>query len=178
MKYIISIILLTSCLFSQNELESAQKVLSENLKPFEAYISKTFKGEFANSAPEKPVYDISHWERALNGNAIRIMHSINIGEYGGESIVIWDTKKESLVSWYFTTAGFYTQATLHLEDEKLISIEDVTGNKNGITQVKTIIEFLSDGELLNSSKYFMNGSWVDGHKIHYMEAPDAIVVFK
>ena len=178
MNQIISIILLTSCLFSQNELESAQKVLSENLKPFEAYISKTFKGEFANSTQEKPVYDISHWERALNGNAIRIMHSVNNGEYGGESIVMWDTKKESLVSWYFTTAGFYTQATLHFEDEKLISIEDVTGNENGITQVKAIIEFFPDGNMLNSSKYFMNGNWVDGHKIHYKEKPDAQVIFK
>ncbi len=178
MKHIISIILLTSCLFSQNEPESTQNVLSENLKPFQAFISKTFKGEFANSTPEKPVYDISRWERALNGNAIRIMHSVNNGEYGGESIVMWDTKKESLVSWYFTTAGFYTQATLYFEDEKLISIEDVTGNENGITQVKAIIEFLPDGQLLNSAMYLMNGNWVDGHKIHYNETPDAQVVFR
>ncbi len=178
MKHINSIIFLTSFLFCQNEPESTQNLLSENLKPFQAFIGKTFKGEFANSTPEKPVYDISRWERALNGNAIRIMHSVNNGEYGGESIVMWDTKKESLVSWYFTTAGFYTQATLHFEDEKLISIEDVTGNENGITQVKAIISLLPDGELINSSKYFMNGSWVDGHKIHYKEVPDAQVVFK
>ena len=178
MKHIISIILLTSCLFSQNELESAQKVLSENLKPFEAYISKTFKGEFANSTLEKPVYDISHWERALNGNAIRIMHSVNNGEYGGESIVMWDTKKESLVSWYFTTAGFYTKATLHFEDGKLISIEDVTGNENGITQVKAIVKFLSNGQMHTTSKYLMDGKWIDGHEIYYNEAPGEKVIFK
>ena len=79
MKHIILIILLTSCLFSQNEPENGQKLLSKNLKPFQAFISKTFKGEFANSTPEKPVYDISRWERVLNGNAIRIMHSVNNG---------------------------------------------------------------------------------------------------
>ena len=83
MKYIISIIFLNSFLFSQSDSQSAHKILSNNLKPFEAYIGKTFKGEFANSTPEKPVYDISHWERALNGNAIRIMHSVNNGEFGG-----------------------------------------------------------------------------------------------
>ena len=178
MEHIISIILLTSCLFSQNELERAQKMLSEDLKPFEAYISKTFKGEFANSTQEKPVYDISHWERALNGNAIRIMHSVNNGEYGGESIVMWDTKKESLVSWYFTTAGFYTKATLHFEDGKLISIEDVTGNENGITQVKAIIEFLPNGHLHNTSQYLMHGNWVAGYEIYYKEDPYAKVLFK
>ena len=67
MKHIILIILLTSCFFSKNEPESTHNVLSENLKPFQVFISKTFKGEFANSTPEKPVYDISRWERALNG---------------------------------------------------------------------------------------------------------------
>ena len=178
MKHIISIILLTSCLFSQNELESAKKFLSENLKPFQAFISKTFKGEFANSTPEKPVYDISRWERALNGNAIRIMHSVNNGEYGGESIVMWDTKKESLVSWYFTTAGFYSEAILHFEDEKLISLENVTGNDNGITKVKSEINLLPNGQLVNSSMYLINGNWVDGHKIDYKEVPDAQVVFR
>ena len=178
MKYIISIIFLNSFLFSQSDSQSAHKILSNNLKPFEAYIGKTFKGEFANSTPEKPVYDISHWERALNGNAIRIMHSVNNGEFGGESIVMWDTQKETLVSWYFSTAGFYTNATVHFKDDKLISIEDVSGNENGITQVKAIIEFFPDGNMLNSSKYFMNGNWVDGHKIHYKEKPDAQVIFK
>ena len=62
--------------------------------------------------------------------------------------------------------------------DELISIEDVTGNENGITQVKAIIEFFPDGNMLNSSKYFMNGNWVDGHKIHYKEKPDAQVIFK
>ena len=158
--------------------DDSNKELSDPLKPFEQYIGKTFKGEFANSTSEKPVHDILHYERALNGNTIRAIHSVNNGEYGGESIIMWDADKESLSSWYFTTAGFYTQATMHFEDGNLISTEDVTGNENGITQVKAIIEFLSDGQFLNSSKYFMNGNWVDGHKIHYKEEPDAQVVFK
>ena len=178
MKKLFTVLLLILCISCQHTADNINTQLSEHLKPFEPYIGKTYKGEFANSTTEKPIYDISHWERALNGNAIRIIHSVNNGEYGGESIIMWDADKDSIASWYFTTAGFYTQATLHFEDEKLISIEDVTGNENGITQVKAIITLLPDGELVNSSKYFMNGSWVDGHKIHYKEAPDAKVVFK
>ena len=116
--------------------------LSEYLKPFEPYIGKTFKGEFANSTKEKPIFEVSYWERILNEMAIRITHSVNNGEYGGESIITWDTKKNSLVSSYFTTAGFTTNAEIHFEDDKLISFEDVTGNENGITKVKAIIEFL------------------------------------
>ena len=178
MKIILTILLFSFYIFSCGENIRINKELSEYLKPFENYIGKTFKGEFSNSTPENPVYDISHWDRALNGNAIHIMHSVNNGEYGGESIIMWDDEKESLISWYFTTAGFYTQASLQFEDDKLISVEAVKGNKNGITQVKAVIEFLSDGQLLNSSMYFVNGNWVDGHKIHYKEEPDGKVVFK
>ena len=152
--------------------------LLEHLKPFEPYIGKTFKGELANSTKEKSVFDISYLERILNGMAIKITHSVNDGEYGGISIITWDENKNSLVSSYFTTAGFTTNALMHFEDGKLISLEDVTGNENGITKVKAIIELLPNGDLRNSSKYFMNESWVDGHQIYYKEAPEAKVLFK
>ena len=95
MKILATILLFSFYIFAQVESVGIQRELSENLKPFENYIGKTFKGEFANSTPEKPVYDISNWERALNGNAIRILHSVNNGEYGGESIIMWNAKKES-----------------------------------------------------------------------------------
>ena len=152
--------------------------LSEHLKAFEPYINKAFKGEFANSTKEKPIIDISHWERILNGMAIKVTHSVNDGEYGGESIITWDAEKNSLVSSYFTTAGFTTNAVMHFEDGKLISLEDVTGNENGITKVKAIIEFLENGDLQNSSKYLMNNEWVDGHTIYYKEEPQAKIIFK
>ena len=108
MKKVCAYLILITTLFSQQEDGKNFKDLSEHLKPFEPYIGKTFKGEFANSTPEKPIYDIIYYERVLNGNAIRAVHSVNNGEYGGESIVMWDAEKENLVSWYFTTAGFYT----------------------------------------------------------------------
>ena len=157
-----------------NEINS----LSEHLKLFEQFIGKTFKGEFSNSTKEKPVFDVSHWERVLNGMAIRIIHSVNDGEYGGESIITWNPEKNSLVSSYFTTAGFSTNAVLHFEDDKLISIEDVFNNENGITKVKAIIELLPNGNLRNSSKYFINDAWVDGHVINYKEDSKAKVIFK
>ena len=81
------LILILGLVISQsNEINS----LSERLKPLKSYIGKTFKGEFSNSTPEKPVFDVQHWERILNGKGIRITHSVNNGEYGGESIIMWD----------------------------------------------------------------------------------------
>ena len=76
MKKIIIILILGLLIGENHEMNN----LSEHLKPFEPYINKTFKGEFANSTKEKPVFDISRWERILNGMAIKITHSVNDGE--------------------------------------------------------------------------------------------------
>ena len=174
---LIILLLIVGCVFGQSG-DTTKMELSEHLKPLQSYIGKTFKGEFADSTPENPTYDIQYWERALNGNAIKITHSVNNCEYGGESIIMWDAKVESLVSWYFTTAGFYTQATMIIENDKLVSYEKVTGNKNGITEVRATINLLSKGELHTKSDYLQNGKWVDGHEIYYKEAPNAKVLFK
>ena len=154
------------------------KSLSDQLKPLEPYIGKTYKGEFANSTPEKPIFDIQYWERILNGNGVKIIHSVNDGEYGGESIIMWDLISNSFKSWYFTTAGFYTVATVTFEDNKMIFIEDVTGNQNGITQVKSTLELLSNGNMHTKAHYLVNGEWQDGHEISYKEDSKVKVKFK
>ena len=80
------------------DASAAEKAsLDEHLEPFRPFLGKTWKGHFKNSTPEKPQVDVARWERALNGNAIRVLHSINDGAYGGESIIVWDEKKKSLV---------------------------------------------------------------------------------
>jgi hypothetical protein len=156
----------------------AQDDLAEPLKAFKPFIGKTWKGEFANSTPEKPIFDVSRWERALNGQAIRILHSVNNGEYGGETIIFWDKQKASLVFYYFTTAGFFTTGPMKFEDGKMISHEYVTGNQDGVTEVKSIGTITADGKLHSKSQYLQNGKWVEGHEVTYVEAPAAQVVFK
>ena len=96
MRAIIPFLFISTYLISQNTNDPFP--LSEHLKPFSSYVGKTFKGKFAHSTQEKPAYDVSHWERALNGNAIRILHSVNNGEYGGESIIMWDSEPERLTN--------------------------------------------------------------------------------
>ena len=91
---------------------------------------------------------------------------------------MWDSKQESLVAWYFTTAGFYTQATVVYEDYKFFIIEKVTGNENGITEVKSTTHLLLNGNLHIKSQYLMNGVWIDGHEIYYKENSDSKVIFK
>ena len=75
-------------------------------------------------------------------------------------------------------ATIETNVPIHFEEDKLISIENVIGNENRITQVKAIFELTSNGNLRNTSKYFMNDTWVDGHEVYYKEDPTAKVIFK
>ena len=68
--------------------------LERQLEPLRPFLDKTWKGAFKNSTPEKPMVDIMRWERALNGKAVRVLHSVNDGTYGGETIFMWDPKKQ------------------------------------------------------------------------------------
>jgi hypothetical protein len=155
-----------------------QDSLSVHLRPLAPFLGKTWRGEFKQSTPQKPMFDVAKWERALNGQAIRIMHSVNDGSYGGETIVVWDSKEQSLVFTYFTTAGFYTNGTVRVEDCTLITHEYVTGNTEGITEVKSTSVILPDGSMRTRSSYFRNSAWEDGHEILYREDPSAEVVFR
>ncbi len=157
----------------------AQDDLAEPLKPFKPYLGKTWKGKFANSTPEKPVHDVSRWERALNGQAVRVLHSVNDGEYGGESLIFWDAQKKSLVFYYFTTAGFFTTGTTTFENSKFVSHEYVKGAAdNGVTEVKSSSEITADGKMISKAQYLRNGKWEAGHEVVYVEEPSAQVVFK
>jgi hypothetical protein len=144
----------------------------------EHYIGKTWQGEFANSTPENPVIDISHWELILNGQAIRVMHSVNNGEYGGESIIYPTAEPGKLEYYYFTTAGFYTHGFFEVDPDSIVAVEDVTGSKEGITQVRSVTRIQPDGQMQVVSRYLKKGAWVPGHQINYREAPDALVKFK
>ncbi len=152
--------------------------LNEHLEPLRPLLGKTWRGEFKNSTPEKPVVDVAKWERALNGQAVRILHSINQGSYGGETLVYWSPEKKSLVYCYFTTAGFQTTGTMTFADGKIVSSEKVSGDANGVTEVKGTSEIRADGTLVTQSEYLKNGKWEPGHSATYREDPKAEVVFK
>jgi len=151
---------------------------SEHLAPLLPLTGKTWRGVGSGADPEQTMVDVSRWELALQGTAIRVLHSVNDGEYGGETIIVWDDSKKSLVFFYFTTAGFFTQGTMTVEENRFVSHERVTGDANGITEVKAITELLPDGRLSSSSQYLQHGQWVDGHSFVYEEDPSARVALE
>lgn len=157
---------------------TSEGTLNPHLEVFAPMIGKTFRGEFANSTPEKPMVDVSKWERAMNGQAIRILHSVNQGQYGGETIVMWDETKKKIVYWYFTTAGFHTEGSFEIEGSTWISTEKVTGSANGVTEVRATSGLGKDGTLHTKAEYLRDGKWEIGREVHYVPSPESEVVFR
>ena len=152
--------------------------LDEQLEPLRPFIGKTWRGEFKNSKPEKPTIDVARWERALNGRAVRITHSINGGYYGGESLIHWDKEKSEIRYHYFSTAGFHNIGTMTVTNQTLTAVEKVFGNKEGMTEVRSTYELRTDGTMLNRSQYLKNGEPAGTREVLYKEDPRAEVKFK
>ncbi|HEV3099288.1 MAG TPA: hypothetical protein VGY75_06205 [Candidatus Udaeobacter sp.] len=152
--------------------------LDSHLAILRPLLDKTWKGTFTNSKPDQPVVDVQKWESALNGHAVRVVHSINNGAYGGETIFLWDEEHRTIAYYYFATEGFMTLGTLAEKEGKFVTHEDVKGDADGVTEVRGISEFLPDGKFHVRAEYLKKGQWTLGHEVTYEEAPDAKVVFK
>jgi hypothetical protein len=172
-----SLLLLTATLLSTAAAQQ-NLPLNAHFEPFRPLLGKTWRGEFKGAGAEAAKIDIASWERILNGEAIRVLHSINDGEYGGETIIIWDAAKKSLVHFYFTTAGFRTTGTFKFDWQKFAAEEEVAGATQGITKVRSSGELRADGTLTSKSEYFKDGQWVPGHELVYREDAKAEVKFK
>src|SRR6266852_894251 len=146
MKPLYPILILLSISAAAVNLSAADKPsLDPHLQPLQPLLEKTWKGAFKNSKPEKPTVDVMRWERTLNGKAIRTLHSINDGAYGGETIIRWDDQKQSIVYYYFTTAGFMTTGTIDFKDGKVLTHEVVSGNSGKPSEVRGTGEIQRDG---------------------------------
>jgi hypothetical protein len=163
-------------LFVCSSLAHGADTLAKELEPLRPFIGKTWKGQFTNSTPEKPRVDVAKWERALNGQAVRIIHSVNDGSYGGESIIMWSAKNQRLEYHYFTTAGFMTHGTMKVDGKKLITRETVTGGE--VTDVEATNELTAEGKLRVTAQYFKDGKPAGGRAMTYEEAPNAQVIFR
>ena len=157
---------------------AAPDSLNTHLLPFKPYLNRTWKGTFAAEPGQPAATDISRWERILNGEAIRMTHSLNEGAYGGETVLFWDQARKSLVYYYFTTAGFFTHGTMTMDGYKWVAHEFVENNANGITEVRSTCTFSPEGGMHTVSEYLQNGTWVHGHTIDYVESPDSRLIFR
>ena len=167
-------------LLSSITIAAEPATLHPKLEPLRPYLDQHWQGDLSQPGSDKMVIDRSYWNRALNGQAIKTVHSINNGDYGGESFIFWDESKQSLAYYYFTTAGFYTHGTMEFNSNvgEIIALEQVENNQNGITQVKSFSRIMPDGSLQTKSTYLQNGNWVEGHSATYKPVAQQQIIFK
>jgi len=175
-----SILVLAAVLATSFPLTAAepQPTLNPHLEPLRPLLGKTWRGVFAGGKPDKPTVDVSRWERALNGQAVRVVHSINQGAYGGETLFIWNEKEQTIEYFYFTTAGFMTTGTMQIKNGKIETREQVKGDAGGVTEVRGTSEIQSEGTFHVKAEHLKNGQWTLGHEVTYKEDPNGQVVFK
>ena len=165
--------LLMLCLLSiipAHAQDAAQDTVHEKLMIFASYIG-TWKAEFADGT-----HDVSQYEWILGGKALRIMHSINDGDYGGEALVHWSTEKEVISYRYVTTASFYTEGTIAPTGDGFDAHEIVHGNMGGITETRSGYT-MKDGEIHVWSQFLKDGEWAEKMQATYIKTPDAKVKF-
>jgi hypothetical protein len=168
----------TALLFCAIIAHADDAPLNPHLQPLAPLLGKTFKGTLKDAEGKTVGTDVSRWEAALNGQAVRITHSVNDGVYGGESIIRWDEEKAVLAYFYFTTAGFYTTGTVHVDGSRILTEEVVHGNAGGINGVKAVTEILPDGGFKVSVSHLQKGQWDKAGERIYRVDPAARVVFK
>jgi hypothetical protein len=158
---------------------AAEPVLQAELEVFRPFLDSHWEGDLTEPGKDKKMIDRSIWSRALNGQAIKTVHSINDGEYGGETMIFWDQKQKKIAYYYFTTAGFYTHGTMtyNAATQSIEALENVENNKQGITQVRSSSVLDEKGMLKVSSEYLQNEKWVKGHSALYKRVPKTEVKF-
>lgn len=148
----------------------AQDIQSEKLAIFAPFIG-TWKAAFADGT-----HDVSNYEYILGGKALRIMHSINDGDYGGEALIHWNTAKEAITYRYVTTTSFYTDGTITPTEGGFDAHEIVHGNMGGITETRAGYT-MKDGEIHVWSQFFKDGEWAEKNQATYVKSPGAEVKF-
>lgn len=153
--------------------------LHEKLALFAPILGKTFSGEIKQSTAEQPMVDVVRYERALNGTAVRSFHSINDGDYGGETLMRWDDDAQKIVFHYFTTEGFMTSGHLEPRGDVLYSYETVANPEKagGVTAVEAETT-ISAEEITVKSWYLIGDEKIPGHTAVYHPAPEAKVNFR
>lgn len=160
------------CVFWLSSSAYAQTLQAE-LAPFDAFVGHTYRGEFSPDKNGKIAVDISRWDVILNGRGIRISHSLNDGEYAGESLIYWDSQRQSIAFFYLTNAGFHTQGTGYFDDGVFIASETVTGNSDGITEVISRSTLTDNGVMTVESFYLKGEEKLQGSKVTYQRDDSA-----
>ena len=142
-------------------------------QPLLPLIGKTWRGTGSAGAG---VEDVMRWDWAIGGHAVRVVHSVNRGAYGGETLIFPDRESGTLIFHYFTSGGFHTTGTMRSNGPGRIAIEETVHGAGPITKLRSSGELGADGVYRTRSSRLSEGKWVEGGGFDYRQDPDAELV--
>ena len=155
-------------------LAAAQDSAPAPLAAFDRLAGKTWRGVAPEDAGK---IDIIRWQRIMGGKAVQSIHSINDGEYGGQTIFFYSPNEEKLLFHYFTTANFHSTGEIVIEESgNMVITEQIHGIDN-LPEARARLVFHDDGWEMKSL-YLKDGVWTEGDGFRYREAPHAEVLFR
>lgn len=146
---------------------------AEAFAPILAMVGRTWRG---TSTAQPGVEDVMRWDWAIGGHAVRIVHSVNGGVYGGETLIFPDRASGDLIYHYFTTGGFHTTGVIRAGAEGGVEIEETVHGVPGLGRLRSHGRLDADGVYRTRTEAERDGAWVAFGGFDYREDAAAEVV--
>jgi hypothetical protein len=151
--------------------------LEAHLAPLAPFVGRAYTAHMSPPGAEPAVVDVQLWEEILGGKGVRVTHSINGGDYGGQSLFTWDETKQSIIYFYATTASFHTVGTLTAAGDSVMTLEQVVGEAGDITEVRGVTHRTADGMVVRTQRK-VRDQWLPDRSTTYVETPGAVPTFR
>jgi hypothetical protein len=148
--------------------------LHQALEPMRPFLGITWRGDLTDPGSKRRRFDVVRYDRTLNGEAIRMLHSVNNGDLGGEMLIRYDEEDARVEYHYFTSAGFLTTGSIRFRGRSFVAEDDV---KEGQVPMRTVRRLDGD-RLVSSTQMLRDGRWTRGTEQFYEPAPDEKIRYR
>ena len=145
---------------------------AEVYAPFAPMVGKTWRGTGTGAAK---VEDVQRWEWAVGGHAIRVVHAVNGGVYGGETLIFRDKDSEKFIFHYFTTGGFHSTGTITPVGPGEYDTEETVHGSAQVESLRATGRLGADGVYRVRALRPEGEKWVESGGFDYREDPAAVV---
>ncbi len=163
----------TPALVWAQALPAAEVSVEDPFAPLYPLIGRTWRG--TGIGPDA-VEDVVRWEWAVGGHAVRAVHSVNGGVYGGETLIFPDRDSGQLIFHYFTSGGFHTTGAMTLAPTGELEVVETVHGLDGLEELRSTLVVQADGTYRTRGLVERDGEWVEFGGFDYRQDNDAVVV--
>lgn len=143
----------------------------ERLRPF---LGVTWRGDLRDPGTKNRRIDVVRYDRTLNGEVVRMLHSMNNGDLGGEMVIRFSDEKDAVEYHYFTSAGFYVQGIMTFRGGRMIA-EDQDAEGRPVLRTE---RWRKGDALVSVTRMYREGEWTRGTEQIYEPAPDEKIRYR